>query len=67
MTGRILDYEAKRIKLEALEQGISQGISQGAEQGRQQTLIELVHDGILTAEEAAKRMHKSIDELKMML
>lgn len=59
MGGQILDYEAKRIRRDGLEEGISQGI--------QQTLIELVHDGLLTVEEAAKRLGKNIDEVKVLL
>lgn len=67
MGGRILDYEAKRIKTEGIEEGISRGISQGISQGTQQTLIDLVHDGLLTVEEAAKRLHKNVNEMQMLL
>ena len=71
MVGKLLDYEAKRIKMESYEKGISQGISlvvsQGISQGRQQILIELVHDGIITEEDAARRMCKSVEEFKLLL
>lgn len=63
MGGKLLDYEAKKIKMESYEKGISQGIFQG----RQQMLIELVHDGLMTEEDAAGRMGKSIEEFKLLL
>ena len=59
MGGKLLDYEAKRIKVESYEKGISQG--------RQQILIELVHDGIMTEEDAAGRMCRSVEEFKRLL
>ncbi len=55
MGGKVLDYEAKRIK----DEGISQG--------KLETLIGLVKDGLLPVEEAAKRLQKSVDEFKMLL
>ncbi|MCI9021840.1 MAG: hypothetical protein HFH32_14125 [Eubacterium sp.] len=83
MGGKVLDYEAKRIKMEGIEegisqgitqgisqgitQGISQGITQGITQGVQQTLASLVRDGILTAEQAAERMGRSMGEMKKLL
>lgn len=71
MVGKVLDYEAKRIKNEGIEQGrelgLSQGITQGITQGKLETLIGLVRDGLLSVEEAAKRLQKSVDEVKMLL
>lgn len=55
MGGRILEYEAKRIR----EEGLEQGLEQGLEKGRHEILMELVYDGILTMEEAAERMGKN--------
>ena len=67
MGGRILEYEAKRIREEGLEQGLERGLEQGLERGleqglekgRHEILMELVYDGILTMEEAAERMGKN--------
>lgn len=55
MGGKVLDYEAKRIK------------DEGMSQGKMETLIGLVKDGLLPVEEAAKRLQKSVDEVKMLL
>lgn len=63
MGGKVLDYEAKKIKMEGLEEGISQGITQGM----QLTLINLVREGLLSAEEAAKRLNKSMSEIKLLI
>lgn len=63
MGGKVLDYEAKRIKNE----GISQGITVGITQGKKETLIGLVKDGLISVEEAAKRLQKSVEEFKMLL
>lgn len=59
MGGKVLDYEAKKIKMEGLEEGISQGM--------QLTLINLVREGLLSAEEAAKRLNKSMAEIKLLI
>ena len=68
MGGRILEYEAKRIREEGLERGLEQGLERGLEQGlekgRHEILMELVYDGILTMEEAAERMGKNRERKK---
>lgn len=63
MGGKVLEYEAKTIKNEGFSQGISQGISQG----KLEALLELVRDGVLTLEDAAKRLDKSVEELEELL
>ena len=60
MGGRILEYEAKRIR----EEGLERGLEQGLEKGRHEILMELVYDGILTMEEAAERMGKNRERKK---
>ena len=47
--------------------GIEKGIEQGIEKGRDNTLISLVHDGLLNIEIAADRAGVSIDEFKAMM
>ncbi len=59
MVGKVLDYEAKRI----LNEGISQGISQG----KTEVLLGLVKEGLLSIEDAAKRLHKSVDDIRLLL
>ena len=71
MGGHILDYEAKRIKNEGLEEGFVKGRVEGRVEGRAEgraegriegreegiisTLISLVRDGILSIKDAAVR------------
>lgn len=59
MGGRILEYEAKTIK--------NEGITQGISQGKMQTYLELMRDGLISAEEAARRLHKDMKELEVLL
>ena len=55
MGGKVLDYEAKDI----LKQGIRQGLEEG--------LLSLVRDGLLSVEEAARRLQMSESEFKKLL
>ncbi len=59
MGGKVLDYEAKRIRTAGLLEGRKEGQIEGKEEGRKEgkleTLIELVHDNVLTVQEAAFR------------
>lgn len=55
MGGRILDYEAKRIKKEGREEGKKEGLQEGKKEGQIETLVGLVKDNILSVQEAASR------------
>ena len=55
------------IETRGIEKGIEKGIEQGIEKGRDNTLISLVHDGLLNIEIAADRAGVSIDEFKAMM
>ena len=55
------------IETRGIEKGIEKGIAQGIEKGRDDTLISLVHDGLLNIEIAADRAGVSIDEFKAMM
>ena len=59
MGGQILDYEAKDI--------LHKGIQQGIRQGELQTYINLVKDGLLTINEAAKRLNMDEAEFQKYL
>lgn len=59
MGGKVLDYEAKDI--------LKRGIRQGLEEGQKETLLSLVRDGLLSVEEAAKRLQMSESEFKKLL
>ena len=63
MGGKILEYEAKTI----LRRGIQEGRQAGIQEGRLESYAELVRDGILSVEEAAKRLHMKEEELKKYL
>lgn len=55
MGGRVLEYEAKTIRRE------------GISMGRTQAYLELVRDGLLSVEEAARRLEKNTQELEALL
>ena len=59
----ILEYHFKG-KLEA---GWQQGLEQGIETGKINTLLSLVRDGLLSAEEAAKRTDMTVEEIQNLL
>ena len=46
MGGKILEYEAKTIKREGIEQGIERGIEQGIKQGIEQGIEKGIEQGI---------------------
>ena len=50
-----------------IEQGIEQGIERGIETGKINTLLSLVRDGLLSAEEAAKRTDMTVEEIQNLL
>ena len=56
MGGKVLEYEAKTI--------LRKGIKEGIEVGKFETLCELVKDGLLSIEEAAKRADMEVEEFK---
>lgn len=56
MGGKILEYEAKKIR--------NEGISQGISQGKFDAYIELIQDGLITIAEAAKRLCVTEKELE---
>ncbi|MCD8021178.1 MAG: hypothetical protein LUF92_16875, partial [Clostridiales bacterium] len=41
---------------QGIQEGIQQGRQQGKRQGKQETLIQLVRDGLISASEAANRL-----------
>lgn len=59
MGGQVLEYEAKDI--------LKRGIQQGREAGQQETLLGLVRDGLLSPEEAAKRLKMSEADFRKLL
>lgn len=56
MGGKILEYEAKDI--------LRSGISQGKREGEISMCIRLIHDGLLSIQDAARQLDMEIDELK---
>ncbi|MDO4341077.1 MAG: hypothetical protein Q4C91_23885 [Eubacteriales bacterium] len=83
MGGHILEHEAKTIlnrgiqagkkegiregKKEGIREGKKEGIREGIQAGKKGTLLELVRDGLLTVEEAAKRLQMNEHEFKKLL
>lgn len=56
--------EEAMIRARAHEEGLSEGLSQGLSQGRREVLIEMVRDGELTMDAAAKRAGMSAEEFE---
>jgi len=56
--------EEAMIRARAHEEGLSEGLSQGLSQGRREVLIEMVRDGELTVDAAAKRAGMSAEEFE---
>lgn len=71
MGGKILEYEAKTILQRGIQEGRQAGIQEGKkvglQEGRLKSYIELVKDGLLPIEEAAKRLNMKEEELKKYL
>lgn len=75
MGGKILDYEAKDILKKGIQQGEIIGRQQGEIIGRQQgektgkiqALVDLIKDGLLSINEAAKRLNMDESELEKYL
>ena len=75
MVGKVLDYEAKRILnrgisqgfSEGVNKGFSEGVSQGLSQGKFNAYKELLRDGLITPEEAAKRLQISRHEAEKLM
>ena len=63
MGGKVLEYEAKKIKREAMVEGYSQGILLGISQGRIVAYVEMLNAGNITIKEAAERLNMSEEDL----
>ena len=63
----VLDEIETRGIEKGIAKGLEKGIEKGIEQGRDNTLIALVHDGLLSVEIAADRAGVSIDDFKAMM
>ena len=68
MAGRVLEYEAKTIRDEALAEGEEKGETRGVIKGREQgTIIALskaVSLGFLTVEDAARVAEMTVEEFE---
>ena len=63
----IEDGKQEGIKVgieQGMEQGIEQGIEQGVKLGKLMLIIPMIHDGILTKEDAAERVGISLEQLE---
>ena len=56
------EYDMCQAIRELIEDGRQEGISEGRLEGRLDTLTELVKEGLLKIEEAAKRMNLTVEE-----
>ncbi len=63
MVGQVLDYEAKRIRNQGIEEGIEKGIEKGIEEGIRTVIIQMNHKG-LSIPEIADITNKDKSEIK---
>ena len=52
------------IEERATERGMKKGIEKGIEKGKCQTILELIQAGVLTAEEGARWLNKTEEEME---
>ena len=50
-----------------MKKGMEKGMKKGREEGREESMLEMVRDGFLPIEEAAKRLGITVDEVKTKL
>ena len=50
-----------------MKEGMKKGIEEGMKEGREESMLEMVRDGFLPIEEAAKRLGITADEVKTKL
>lgn len=62
--GRILEYEAKDILRRGISQGRREGEETGIKKGEINMCIQLIHDGLLKIEDAARKLNMEEEELK---
>ena len=63
---QVKSYRDQGIKL-GFEQGMKQGIEQGIIHGKLKTYMEFIQDGLISIEEAAKRLEIPMEELERKL
>lgn len=63
MGGKVLEYEAKTIRLEGRQEGRQEGRREGRLEGRLEMLIDLVREGMLSLSDAASKVKLSEEEL----
>ena len=59
-----IEIGVKRGREEGREEGMKRGREEGMEKGREKNMLEMVRDGFLPIEEAAKRLGITADEVK---
>lgn len=60
------EYDEEKIGALFREDGRREGLAEGLVKGRQETLVELVRDGVLSVQDAAARAGVSEDEIRQM-
>lgn len=65
--GKILEYEAKDILRRGISQGRQEGEKTGIKKGEINMCIQLIHDGLLKVEDAARKLNMEEEELKRYL
>ena len=61
------DYALEKAEERGLERGIEQGLERGKVEGSLSMLLNLVHQGLLTAEIASQQLGMSVAEFETLL
>ena len=61
------DYALETARTEGLEQGLKQGLEQGLERGKFFAFLDMVHQGLLTAEVASQQLGITVSEFEELL
>ena len=61
------DYALETARAEGIEQGLERGIEQGLERGKFFAFLDMVHQGLLTAEVASEQLGMTVAEFESLL
>lgn len=65
---KAVEEYANKARQEGLREGRQEGLREGRQEGHQEgileTIVSLVHDGLLSVTEAAKRTSLSVEEIQ---
>ena len=61
------DYALETARAEGIEKGLERGLEQGLERGKFFAFLDMVHQGLLTAEVASEQLGMTVAEFEALL